>query len=88
MPNNTATFDVWTLDVWGNAADGFDVNDRSKAGTIEIDPGADDAAFVDALIRGGFLNESARGRVELDGDDCMIRVDSPNGRPLLDVWKR
>lgn len=25
-----AYYDVWTLDVWGNAKDGFEVNDRSS----------------------------------------------------------
>ena len=82
------TWDVWTLDVWGNAADGWDVNDRSKVGTIEAPADADDSAIVDALIGAGFLAPYARGRVELDGDDTMIRVDAPSGMPLLDVWRR
>lgn len=29
-------FEVWTYDVWGNARDGFDVNDRCKVGTVTI----------------------------------------------------
>ncbi len=84
----TSTFDVWTLDVWGNAADGFDVNDRCKVGTVEIPDDADDAGVVDALIAAGYLQPSARGRVEVDGDDMQSSINAPNGRPLLDVWKR
>lgn len=29
-------FRLWTYDVWGNARDGFDVNDRYSHGTVEI----------------------------------------------------
>ena len=29
-------FTIWSLDVWGNAAEGFEVNDRCKVGTVEI----------------------------------------------------
>lgn len=30
------TFRIWTYDVWGNARDGFYVNDRYKHGTVTI----------------------------------------------------
>ena len=30
------TYEVWAYDVWGNAEDGFDVNDRSRIDTITI----------------------------------------------------
>lgn len=30
------TYEVWGYDVWGNAKDGFDVNDRSRIDTIAI----------------------------------------------------
>jgi len=29
-------YEVWSYDVWGNAKDGFEVNDRSKIDTITI----------------------------------------------------
>ena len=29
-------YKVWTYDVWGNANDGYDVNDRSSAGKVII----------------------------------------------------
>lgn len=30
------TYTLWTYDVWGNARDGWEVNDRCKHGTVEI----------------------------------------------------
>ena len=29
-------YQLWTYDIWGNARDGFEVNNRYKCGTIEI----------------------------------------------------
>lgn len=29
-------YTLWTYDVWGNARDGFEVNDRFKRGTVTI----------------------------------------------------
>ncbi len=36
MKSKIRKFQLWTYDVWGNARDGFDVNDRYKQGVIEI----------------------------------------------------
>lgn len=36
MKTQSQTYEVWAYDVWGNARDGFDVNDRSKCGTITV----------------------------------------------------
>ena len=30
------TYEVWSYDVWGNAEDGYEVNDRCKIGTVEL----------------------------------------------------
>jgi hypothetical protein len=30
------TYTLWTYDVWGNARDGFQVNDRFKSGRVSI----------------------------------------------------
>lgn len=35
-PIEIMTFQVWSYDVWGNAKDGFDVNDRFKQNEIEV----------------------------------------------------
>ena len=36
MKTKVRTFRVWTYDVWGNARDGFDVNDRYYLGRVSI----------------------------------------------------
>ncbi|MDP3939777.1 MAG: hypothetical protein Q8R92_16795 [Deltaproteobacteria bacterium] len=36
MKSKLRKFTLWTYDVWGNARDGFDVNDRYKHGDIAI----------------------------------------------------
>lgn len=80
----TKTFTVYTLDVWGNADDGWDVNDRSKAGTIDLDPDAPDAEILRALMDAGFVNGDALKFGTLEGDDGMIFLDdSRDGCPVL-----
>ena len=34
MEKQEKTYQLWSLDVWGNADDGYDVNDRSNG--IEV----------------------------------------------------
>ncbi len=36
MKTKLRTFRLWTYDVWGNARDGFDVNDCYKQGLVTI----------------------------------------------------
>src|SRR5678815_2845918 len=36
MKSKTRKFRIFTYDVWGNARDGFDVNDRYSHGLVEI----------------------------------------------------
>jgi hypothetical protein len=36
IPVKVRTFKLWTYDVWGNARDGFDVNDRYGHGLVTI----------------------------------------------------
>lgn len=87
-------WEVWTYDVWGNAADGYEVNDRSciaraypinapvtryNAGT----PGEFDGAYpTDAQIREALgLRDDAE--IACDGDDMGIYVESAeDGYPL------
>lgn len=36
MKTKIRKFQIWTYDVWGNAREGFDVNDRYKHGVVAI----------------------------------------------------
>ena len=57
------TFTVWTYDVWGNPKDGFNVNDRSKQGTIELPSDRpnnwdlSDKEIIAALKQAGHINK-------------------------------
>jgi len=83
-------YKVWTLDVWGNEEDGFEVYDRREIGKISV-ANTKNRTLYRALVNGHFLSEEADWRhstyslVEFDGDDEMIFVDQTNGRPLYQL---
>ena len=77
-----ATYTVWTLDVWGNPTDGYETNDRTKVGTVDIADPTDDASVRAALVAGDYLGVGAD--VDIDGDVAMLTVDAADdGCPLL-----
>lgn len=80
---------VWTYDVWGNARDGYEVNDRSKFGTYDVDPSVatDDKATIRFLKEIGLLKAGVQARsLEFDGDDKNIYVNaSRDGYPLCGI---
>lgn len=80
---------VWTLDVWGNPSDGWDVNDRSNRGKINLAIDATDAQIIEALIWRGYLSNDARGAVVVaDADDRGMNIDRKrDGRPILQMEK-
>jgi hypothetical protein len=93
-PKLATEWQVSTYDVWGNARDGYEVNDVYRHGTIEIEipielNNADIPAHrffsahpTDKQIREA-LNIKSRVRLEIDGDDCYITVNSAStGYPL------
>jgi len=83
------TYRVFFLYVWGNEEEGFEVNDRSGCGTIELPVDFSDHDLIQALIEADIL-ASFGGQVkdvfEIDGDDSWISIDSKrNGKPLLQL---
>lgn len=78
---------VWSLDVWGNKRDGFEVNDRSKRGFIIAEEFADDRKIIRALKRGGFLyNRSHYSSFSIDGDDRSLHIYwTKTDEPLLQL---
>lgn len=86
------TWDVFTYDVWGNARDGYEVNNTFRAGTVTIrcpivtynvgQPGQfDSAAPTDAQIRKAL--GLRRIQLAIDGDDLNIEVEhAKDGYPL------
>jgi len=76
---------VYSLDVWGNEEDGFNVNDRCQVGTVETSDDAPDAEVWCALIEAGI----ARGTISqasFDGDDGLIMIDEKEtGKPVFQL---
>lgn len=80
------TWTVWSLDVWGNERDGYQVNDRSRAGTVRIRRDAPDAEIVRSLVRGGFLRKGVTSRnVDIRGQEILEVEDAGTGEPVLQL---
>jgi len=79
------TWEVWTYDVWGNAEDGYEVNDRSCMDrnypmTIEVTVNnkGTDREFVSAYPTNAQIRKALNLTgiaLDLDGDDMTIYVN-------------
>lgn len=86
----TRKFRLWTYDVWGNARDGFDVNDRYSHGYVEIVCKRADYnvgtphAFSDWEPTDRQLSRAAGfTRVSWDGSEGTYYAEATrNGRPI------
>jgi len=83
------TYKVFFLDVWGNENEGFEVNDRSECGTIDLPKEFSDQDLIQALLEANILS-SFGGQVKdiftIDGDNTWISIDRKrNGMPLLQL---
>ena len=77
------TWDVFTLDVWGNERDGFEVNDRSRCGTITLPPNPSNPQILSALRTAGLIRRYLK-TLTIDGDPSTITIDcARTGRPGL-----
>jgi hypothetical protein len=92
MSKITTEWQVWTYEVWGNAKDGYEVNDRrcqDRHYELELEvqvnnPGTErefKSAFpVDAQLKKVF---GVKGKIETDGDDMTIYVSrARDGYPI------
>ncbi len=82
-----ARWTVWSLDVWGNAREGFEVNDRQRAQTLMIPAEATDREIIQALKRAELLNPKCRfASFRLDGDDRLLMLDAAKtGEPIYQM---
>lgn len=83
-----AKYRIWSLDVLGNEADGFTVNDRREVGSVELSDDATCADVVKALIAKGLLTPRTSAR-HIDMDDSsgvdLFLDDAANGEPLFQL---
>lgn len=82
-------YDVHTYDVWGNAKDGYNVNDvYPRSATIELADDAEDADIIRALKNAGILRSKARySSFDIDGETgYTLYVNySPTSYPLCEL---
>jgi len=82
------SFSVYSLDVWGNRRDGFEVNDRSRLGAVFVPRDFSDRDVVRALKGKGWLRRGCRfSSFRLDGGDgSMLGLDvAKTGEPLFQL---
>jgi hypothetical protein len=89
------TWELRTYDVWGNAKDGYEVNDSYSAGTVELripqtrynvgTPQEFIGAYpTDRQIKLAF---GVRCRISTDGDDLHITVERErDGYPIGEMY--
>jgi hypothetical protein len=82
-------YTLWSYDVWGNARDGWEVNDRSCLSREFIvehstDDGPTDSEMLEALKECGYVKHSATtADVEFEWTDNGYEVsETSNGFPL------
>lgn len=77
---------VFSLDVWGNEEDGYEVNNRFEVGSVSFTEDATDHQICLALKKEGLLRYSKKHLkdVEIDGDDMWLSIDY-KGRPELQL---
>lgn len=72
---------VWTLISGGDAKNGWTIEDRVKAGTLDIQRESNEWKIFDELHNQGFLPWNVTSTMRADED--MIFIYAKNGRPLL-----
>lgn len=81
-------FDVWSLDVWGNLREGFEVNDRSKLGIIMIEENDSDKKIIQRLKTANYLHKFSKDKSFLvDGDELRFDIEFKN-KPVLQLEVR
>jgi len=75
---------LWSYDVWGNADDGYEVNDQINYGIVEIEEDIPSDEDIVEALRGFYLKDDITvDDVEIDGDGQSIYVhDAEDGRPI------
>jgi hypothetical protein len=89
MPDATETYEVISLDVWGNECDGYDINAAYTTGRrVELPVDCYDAATVlRACLDAGEITQVEGGSVEFSEDSIYVNEEE-TGRPVLELQIR
>jgi len=84
--SNLLTYNVLSIDAWGNKDDGYEWHQWFNAGTIEIALNAGEQDILEAMIESGFITQTEGGEVEVedDGYDKVIK-DRETREPLFAI---
>lgn len=81
-----ATWRVFSLDVWGNETDGFEVNDRCQVGTIETSEDPPDAEIWACLLEAGIARGCiSEGEFEWADESWLCIDEKETGRPVFQL---
>jgi hypothetical protein len=82
-----ARFKVYSLDVWGNKRDGFEVNDRSQCGSVMVPIDLNDRDIVKALKNNDLLAKRVHVKsFRIDGDEHGLNIDaSKTSEPIYQL---
>lgn len=88
--SDTVTFGVYTLDVWGNARDGYEVNDRSYTGSrVRLSADGTKADLLRALKEEGLVKKTARtSQMEVDDSNWPYAVyinAAKDSKPIFEL---
>lgn len=73
------------FDVWGNAEEGYEINDQINVGVIEVPDDYGLSSILEAMREKEYFNSSATiDTVELDEYDfeCYNLIGKSSGKPL------
>ena len=82
-------YEVHSLDVWGNARDGWEVNQAFHTGIcIEIREGDSDEDILQKLADADILSDNwKRYKLEIEGDDYFMTIFHASQQAnMLPLW--
>jgi len=78
-------YQICTYDVWGNARDGWDVNDVRPGPVAAIDDARSDAQVIRALRAAGIIGRRQTRSFAVDGDETVYVSEYRTGRPVCEL---
>lgn len=82
----TVDYRLWTYDIWGNAKDGYEVNDRYRQGIVALPKDATDDEVIACLQDNGDVKKGIRREfLEIEGESGHTIYITYKGRPEMEL---